>query len=194
MYNVHTVAVFCGARSGRDPAFLESARALGDGLAKAGIRLVYGGGRIGMMGVLADAALEAGGAVIGVIPTFLADREKAHKGVADMIFTDTMHARKRQMFDKSDAFLILPGGLGTLDEAAEILTWKQLGLHHKPILICDIKGWARPFAALLESYVEEGFVAPEGMTLYEILPDVASALARLRRIAVPEESDRSALL
>ncbi len=142
MSKSHAVAVFCGSRSGNDPAYHCAAQALGTGLAKAGIRLVYGGGRIGLMGVLADAALAAGGDVLGIIPEFLTRREVAHEGVTKMVVTDSMHSRKQRMFEAADAFVSLPGGLGTLDETIEIITWRQLRLHAKPILICDVAGSA----------------------------------------------------
>src|SRR5215211_580073 len=142
MTAIHSIAVFCGSRSGNDPIFAEAGRLLGRGLAQRGIRLVFGGGRVGLMGVIADAVLEAGGSVLGVIPDFLTRREMAHQGVTDMVITDSMHDRKRQMYEESDAFLMMPGGIGTLDEIIEVISWRQLGLHDKPILFCDIGGSA----------------------------------------------------
>ncbi len=131
MPTIRSVAVFCGASPGADPQFRAAARALGEGLARATIRLVYGGGRVGLMGTVADAALAAGGRVVGVIPEFLTRLEVAHEGVDEMIVTDSMHSRKQRMFELSDAFVCFAGGLGTLDETFEILTWKQLGLHRQ---------------------------------------------------------------
>ena len=139
--HINAVAVFCGARVGNDPAWRQAADALGRGLAKAGIRLVYGGGRVGLMAAVADAALAAGGAVTGVIPDFLRGREVAHPGVTDLVVTGTMHERKALMVQQADAFVTLPGGFGTLDETIEVITWRQLGLHDRPVLIVNLGGW-----------------------------------------------------
>ncbi len=178
MTRINSVAVFCGSRLGANPAHTEATRLLGHGLARAGIRLVYGAGRVGLMGILADAVLEAGGAVLGVIPEFLKRWEVAHEGV-DMIVTDSMHDRKRRMFEESDAFLSMPGGIGTLDETIEIISWRQLRLHDKPILICDVDGSAAPLAAILQAAITSGFAAPETRDLYEIVSGVPAVLERL---------------
>jgi uncharacterized protein (TIGR00730 family) len=143
----NAIAVFCGSRLGHDPRHREAAVTLGRALAKARIRLIYGGGRVGLMGVLADACLEAGGSVTGVIPTFLARRELEHEGLTELIETATMHARKAIMAERAEAFVTLPGGLGTYDETIEIITWRQLGLHDKPVILCDVAGSARPLIA-----------------------------------------------
>ena len=182
---IRSVAVFCGSRVGFDPAFAAAAAALGAGLAAAGIRLVYGGGGVGLMGVVAAAALSAGGKVLGIIPEFLQRREVAHAGVGEMIVTPTMHDRKRRMFDAADAFVTMPGGLGTFDETVEITTWRQLALHDKPILICNVAGWAQPYLASIEAAVEQGFAGPESLQLYEVLPDVEAVLARLAALPSP---------
>ena len=176
------VAVFCGSRFGNDPAYAEAAEATGRGLAEAGIRLIYGGGKVGLMGVVADAALAAGGAVFGVIPRFLRDREVMHDGVEDLLVTDSMHTRKQGMFEEAHAFLVLPGGLGTFDELFEILTWRQLRLHDKPILIVDVAGWARPLIGTIDRAIADGFVDPSARALFEHLPDVPAALARLAEL------------
>ena len=176
---IRSVAVFCGSRLGADPAHRIAAVALGAGLAAAGLRLVYGGGNVGLMGAVADGALGGGGEVLGIIPEFLQRREVAHDGVQRMILTDNMHDRKRQMFEASDAFVTMPGGLGTFDETIEITTWRQLGLHDKPILVCDIGGWAQPYLALLDAAVRQGFADPATAALYEVLPDVPAVLRRL---------------
>jgi uncharacterized protein (TIGR00730 family) len=183
MAEIKTVAVFCGAQAGDDPAYREAAEALGRGLAEAGIRLVFGGGRIGLMGAVADAALAAGGRVVGIIPEFLTRWEVAHEGVADMTITDSMHSRKRRMFDLSDAFVTLPGGLGTLDETIEIITWRQLKLHDKPILLCDVKGSAQPLLAAIEAAIEHGFARSDVRRLYEVVDGVPAALRRLVSVA-----------
>jgi uncharacterized protein (TIGR00730 family) len=179
MSDIRSVAVFCGASPGHSPDFFAAATALGRGLAQAGIRLIYGGGRVGLMGAVADGALAGGGTVIGVIPEFLTKWEVAHDGVAEMIVTDSMHSRKRLMFEMSDAFVSFPGGLGTLDETFEILTWRQLKLHDKPILITDVAGSAAPLLTMIEATIEAGFAKPEIRALYEVVEGVEATLARL---------------
>lgn len=179
MSGIKSVAVFCGSRVGFDPAFAEAMRLLGRGLAEAGIRLVYGGGRIGLMGILADATVAAGGEVAGVIPDFLQRAEVAHPGLTELVVTDTMHSRKMRMSQLADAFLTMPGGLGTLDETIEIITWRQLKLHDKPILICDVNGSARPLLAALGAAIAMGFARPDARDLYEPIEGVAAVLARL---------------
>ncbi len=189
-----SVAVFCGSRFGTDPAYRAAAETLGDGLARAGIRLIYGGGKVGLMGVLADAALAAGGSVSGVIPHFLQSREVMHAGVTDLTVTASMHDRKQRMFAEADAFLIMPGGLGTFDETFEIITWRQLRLHDKPILIVDVQGWARSLIRTIDDAIEGGFADASARALFEHVPDVPSALARLSRLSGPEHGGDPALL
>jgi uncharacterized protein (TIGR00730 family) len=153
-----SVAVFCGSNRGRSPAFAESAATLGRALAERSMRLVYGGGNVGLMGVLADAVLERGGEVIGVIPEALVARELAHKGITKLHVVASMHERKALMADLADGFVMLPGGFGTYDEFCEIVTWAQLGIHQKPCAVLDCGGF---FKALLEHFdraTEEGFV------------------------------------
>lgn len=182
---IRSVCVFCGANIGHGPAAREAAAALGRGLAQAGTRLVYGGGRNGLMGEVADGALAAGGHVTGIIPDFLRVRETEHADVVDMIVTSTMHERKTRMYQLADAFVVLPGGLGTLDETAEVITWRQLRLHDKPILVVNIDGWADRLAALLNGFIEDGFAGAATRNLYEIVPDVATALQRLATLPAP---------
>jgi uncharacterized protein (TIGR00730 family) len=177
-----SVVVFCGAREGRHPAWREAAVALGTGLARAGIRLIYGGGRLGLMGVVADAALDAGGEVMGIIPEFLTTMEVAHDRVTNLVVTDSMHSRKRRMFELADAFITMPGGLGTLDETVEIITWRQLGLHEKPVLICNVAGWADALLAAFETTVTDGFASPSARGLYHVVPDVEAALSALKTL------------
>jgi uncharacterized protein (TIGR00730 family) len=179
---IQSVAVFCGASPGHLPAYREAALALGRGLAQAEMRLVYGGGRVGLMGAVADGALAAGGTVVGVIPEFLTRSEVAHEGVGEMIVTDSMHSRKRLMFEMSDAFVSFPGGLGTLDETFEILTWRQLGLHDKPILLTDVAGSAAPLVAMIEATIGLGFARPEIRCLYEVVQGVEATLERLAHL------------
>ena len=177
--NIQSVVVFCGSRVGRDPAWRGAAEALGRGLATSGIRLIYGGGRVGLMGAVADGALAAGGAVTGIIPNFLRAREVAHPGVSDLVVTDSMHARKALMFEHADAFVTLPGGLGTIDETVEVITWRQLGLHDRPILVANINGWASSLLGLLNSCVADGFADATSRALVEVVPDVSALLRRL---------------
>lgn len=174
-----SVVVFCGSRMGHKPAFAEAATELGRGLAAAGIRLIYGGGRVGLMGAVADGVLSGGGEVIGVIPEFLTKREVAHSGLSEMLVTHSMHSRKQRMFELSDAFIMMPGGLGTLDEIVEIITWRQLELHDRPILICDVAGSAKPVIDAIESIIDLGFVEPTARDLYEVFDGPAALLERL---------------
>jgi hypothetical protein len=185
---IKAVTVFGGAASGQDPAYRRAALALGEGLAQAGITVIYGGGGIGIMGAVADGALGVGGHVIGIIPDFLARREVAHRGVSEMIVTDSMHSRKSRMFEMSDAFVTLPGGLGTLDETFEMITWRQLDLHNKPILICDIGGWAAPFMALIDTLIGQGFALPSARALYEVVGSTDAVLARLRQVPAGDQA------
>lgn len=191
---ISSVCVFCGSRFGADPAFAAAAAALGRGLAQHGLHLVYGGGRIGLMGAVADAALDAGGAVTGIIPEFLRTREIAHGNVGELVVTPNMHDRKRRMFELSDAFVVMPGGLGTMDEFFEILTWRQLALHDKPILVCDIAGWGTTVAGLVEALVGTGFADGSALDLFEVLPDVPSVLARLAGAETPAPAAPAARL
>jgi uncharacterized protein (TIGR00730 family) len=188
MAAIKAVTVFGGAASGHDPVCRETAIALGRGLAEAGITVIFGGGSIGMMGAVADGALDVGGEVIGIIPDFLARREVAHTSLSEMIVTDSMHSRKRRMFELSDAFVTLPGGLGTLDETFEMITWRQLELHAKPIIICDVGGWAQPFLALVDALIAQGFAPGHSRTFYEVLDSAEAVVARLSELPVVEEA------
>lgn len=184
---LRSVSVFCGSSPGHDPVHAAAARALGAGLAGAGLRLVYGGGNIGLMGEVARAALAAGGEVIGVIPAFLQRAERPSPEALTALETvDSMHQRKTRMFELSDAAIALSGGLGTLDEMVELITWRQLGLHDKPILLLDVAGWAQPFLALVEAMIAQGFVYGAHRGLYQVVPDVPAALAALRRAPLPD--------
>ncbi len=182
MTALRSVAVFCGSRNGHAPKYREAALELGAGLARAGIRLVFGGGRVGLMGAVADATLAGGGQVIGVIPEFLEQWEVAHAGVTELIVTDSMHTRKTRMFELSDAFISFAGGLGTFDETFEILTWRQLRLHKKPVLICDIGGSAAPLVNLIDSAVAEGFAPADAREFFEVIEGVPALLGRLARL------------
>lgn len=176
---IRQLCVYCGSSRGADPQFAQAARALGRALAEAGLGVVYGGGRVGLMGLLADAALAAGGVVTGVIPDFLRTAELAHSGLSELVVVDSMHARKREMAARSDAFAILPGGVGTLDETFEILSWRQLALHDKPILILDVAGYWAPLVALLDHAVAHGFVTRQTRALVRVTASVAELVAAL---------------
>ena len=151
------LCVYCGSRFGVDPTYRDLARQLGQTLAERGVTLVYGGGGVGLMGLTANAALSAGGKVVGVIPQFLFDREAGHPNLSELVVVKSMHERKLEMFDRSDGFVILPGGLGTLEEFFEVLSWRTLGLHDKPIVIIDHGKYWRSLADLLNGVVAGGF-------------------------------------
>jgi uncharacterized protein (TIGR00730 family) len=179
------ICVFCGASPGRDPAFMAAARAVGAGLAGRDIGIVYGGGRVGLMGALADAALEAGGEVIGVIPQGLVDRELAHPGLTELRIVASLHERKAVMAELSDAFIALPGGLGTLEELAEVTSWAQLELHAKPIGLMDVGDYWDPLLAWLDGAVEAGFLAADHRRLLGRAPDLDALLERFRAWSPP---------
>lgn len=184
--------MFCGSSPGRDPRHVGEARRLGQLLAAAGVRLVYGGGHVGMMGAIADAALAAGGKVTGVIPGHLIRRELGHHGV-ELEIVGSMHERKQRMFDLADGFAVLPGGVGTLDETFEIVTWKQLGMHDKPIVVVDVGGYWQGFDRLVAATVDAGFSSAETRRLYRVVPsvdDVLPALAALPAGRLPVDSAR----
>jgi uncharacterized protein (TIGR00730 family) len=176
---IRRLCVYCGSSPGTDQRYGDAARTLGAGLAAAGVELVYGGGRNGLMGLVADAVLAGGGRVTGVIPLHLQHRELAHLGLTELLVVDSMHERKRVMADRADAFAVLPGGVGTLDETVEILSWRQLGLHDKPIYIVDIAGYWSPLARLFEHIVASDFAAPLVPRLVRFVPDIAALLAEL---------------
>jgi uncharacterized protein (TIGR00730 family) len=174
-----SVCVFCGARFGADPATRELAANLGELLARERITLVYGGGGVGLMGVMANAALGAGGSVVGIIPSFLLKREAGHPALTQTVVVDTMHERKLEMFERSEAIIVLPGGLGTLEEFFEVLSWRTLGLHTKPIVIVDHGGYWKPLAALLRSCVDGGFADRSHLDLVAFIDDLDQLLPTL---------------
>lgn len=175
------VCVFAGSSVGVRPSYRAAAEALGSAIAARGWGLVYGGGGIGLMGVVADAALAGGGEVIGVIPNALDTHEVAHRGLTSLRVVADMHTRKASMADLADGFVALPGGLGTFDELFEIVTWAQLGFHAKPIGLLDVDGYFAPLRALVEHAVAEGFVAPRYRALLDVDSDPIALLDRLRR-------------
>ncbi len=176
---IRRICVFCGASAGHDPAYRALAMALGTGLATRGIGIVYGGGQVGLMGAVADAALAVGGEVIGVIPQGLVDRELAHPGLTELRVVATLHERKATMADLADAFIALPGGLGTLEELAEVTSWAQLQLHAKPIGLLDDGRYWSSLLTWLDHAVSEGFVAPAHRGLLLRSSDLDDLLARL---------------
>ena len=174
-----SVCVFCGSRFGADPGHRELAANLGELLARQGMTLVYGGGGVGLMGVMANAALDAGGQVVGVIPRFLLRREAGHPALSQTVVVETMHARKLEMFERSDAIVVLPGGIGTLEEFFEVLSWRTLGLHTKPIVIVDQGGYWQPLASLLRGCVEGGFADRAHLDLVALVDDLDQLLPTL---------------
>ncbi|MGI8911050.1 MAG: TIGR00730 family Rossman fold protein [Rubrobacteraceae bacterium] len=180
-----SICVFCGSSFGTEPAYEEAARHLGQTLAEAGITLVYGGGNVGLMGVAADAALEAGGEVIGVIPEALMRREIGHPGLANLYVVGSMHERKAKMAELSDGFVALPGGTGTLEELFEILTWAQLGEHEKPCGLLDIAGYYGPLLAVFGHMVEKGFLKERHREMLLVEREPAALLERFARYEPP---------
>ena len=186
MSKLQNICVYCGSGSGRSPVYADAARSLGEQLAKADIRLVYGGGAVGLMGILAKSVLDNGGNVTGIIPEFLQEREVMLDTVQDLIVTKDMHERKRKMFEAAQAFVALPGGIGTLEEVVEMLTWAQLGQHKKPILLANINGFWDPLTRLFDHMEEEAFFR-QGMGISfltarstdEIVPMLREAVANI---------------
>jgi hypothetical protein len=185
MNKIRTVCVYCGSGPGTNPKFIEGAIALGKAFADNGIRLVYGGGSLGMMGAVATSVLDHGGSVTGIIPDFLTSRENALTRVQEMIVTPDMHERKRLMFERSDAFVAMPGGIGTLEEVVEQLTWQQLGRHSKPILLANFDGFWEPLLALLTHMRATQFIRPtlpvdvlKAERVEDILPRLRAAAAQ----------------
>jgi uncharacterized protein (TIGR00730 family) len=182
---VRRVCVFCGSSTGTVPAYVAAAEELGRHLARADVGLVYGGGAIGLMGALADSCLAAGGDVTGVIPVGLFRREVGHTGLTDLVEVPSMHERKQLMYDLADAFVALPGGLGTLEELAEVLTWNQLGILSKPVALLDVGGFWDGLVEWFTESVEAGFIRPEHAASLRVVEDPASVLDVLAVAEVP---------
>jgi len=189
MTSIESVCVYCGSGFGTNPEHRAAAQRLGELLGRNGIRLIYGGGRVGLMGVVADATLAQGGSVVGVIPEHLQSREVGHHGLSELHVVQSMHERKEMMFKMSDGFVILPGGLGTLDEAFEMITWRQLRLHDKPIILLDNGGYWEPLLRLNRHIVDEGFAKPATLALYTVVSDVEAVIPALRRAPEPAVAD-----
>ena len=182
---MRAVCVFCGSSAGRDPAFRLSATAAGTAIAQAGLSVVYGGGKVGLMGALADGALAAGGRAIGVIPRSLVEREIGHAGLSELHVVETMQERKTKMADLADAFIALPGGAGTLDEFFEQWTWAQLGIHSKPCGLLNVKGYFGPLISTIERIVQEGFMAESYSKMLVIEASIEPMLRRFSTYSPP---------
>lgn len=197
MTQIRNVCVYCGSGPGRDPAFVKAAQDLGQSFAESGIGLVYGGGNVGLMGTVAEATLKGGGRVIGIIPDFLKQREMMLTDVQELHVVSDMHTRKRLMFEKADAFVALPGGIGTLEELVEQMTWAQLGRHTKPILLANVANFWKPLLVLIAHMRENGFIRPNiefNYLVAEKIVDVVPMLQAALRHETEEVSSISARL
>jgi uncharacterized protein (TIGR00730 family) len=193
MAEIKSLCLYCGSSTGHNAAYREAATELGTKIAERGVRLIYGGGQIGLMGIAADAALAAGGAVIGVIPKFLMDAEVGHRGATELVVVANMHERKQRMFDLADGFVVLPGGLGTLDEMMETITWKQLGLHDKPVALLDVEGYWGALIEVIDRAIAEGFARREVKDLFLVArtaDEVFAALAAAPEAAIRPKPNR----
>ncbi|PCI32180.1 MAG: TIGR00730 family Rossman fold protein [Alphaproteobacteria bacterium] len=182
MAHIKSLCVYCGSRPGRNSHFKNIARKFGEILAQEKIRLVYGGGNVGLMGILATTVMKSGGQVTGIIPQHLNEEEVGWKEATDFFVVDNMHERKRMMFDHSDAFVALPGSIGTLDETIEVITWKQLGLHNKPIILVNMDGYWQPFLALIDNFIQEEFTSPETRDLFQVVKTVEDVVPLLKTL------------
>ena len=180
--SIQSICVFCGASPGFNPVYRAAATELGKLFGGSGVQLVYGGGGSGLMGIVADSVLEAGGEVTGVIPDYLQDRELGHQKLTRLEVVSSMHERKRRMFDLADGIVVLPGGVGTLEEALEVITWKQLGMHNKPIVILNVQKYWQKLNELIAETIEEGFAAPPTRDLYELVDIPSHVIPTLERI------------
>lgn len=173
------LCVYCGSRHGTRPAYAEAAATLGRAIGERGWQLVYGGGNVGLMGVVADAVLAAGGTAVGVIPESLMAREVGHRGLTELHVVPTMHMRKQMMAERADAFIVLPGGIGTLEEFYEVWTWRQLGYHDRPIGLLDVEGFYAPLLAFMQRTVDEGFLDARQLASIAVDSDPLRLLQRL---------------
>ena len=188
-----SVCVFCGSRMGARPEYLAGARALGAELARRGLTLVYGGTSVGLMGAMADAVLAGGGKVVGILPRVLSDREIAHQGLTELHLVDSMHTRKAMMAERADAFIAMPGGIGTFEELFEVTTWAQLGIHHKPIGLLNVANYYAPLLAMMKRAADEGFIAETRAQPFAYDPSPASLLDTLQKGGQPLAPATSAL-
>jgi hypothetical protein len=183
---LNRICIFCGSNVGTNPIYAQTAAELGGLLVRGGSGLVYGGGQVGLMGVVADAVLAAGGEVVGVIPEILAHKELLHTGVSKMHVVPSMHARKALMAELADAFVALPGGYGTFEEVLEVITWSQLGIHHKPVALLNVAGFFDPLVAMIDRAIAEGFIKPVQRDLVFAETDPAALLERLATHSLPQ--------
>jgi uncharacterized protein (TIGR00730 family) len=176
---MNAVCVYCGSSTGASPVYVEAAKAFGRALVAADLELVYGGGKVGLMGVIADEVMARGGRAIGVIPELLVDKEVGHNGLSELHIVPDMHHRKKMMADLSDAFVALPGGAGTLEELFEVYTWAQLGYHHKPVAVLNVNGFYNPLIALLQHTIDEGFMRQTYFDLLQVDSDPVTLIGKL---------------
>lgn len=200
MNTIRSICVYCGSSVGRDETYLRAGRALGRSIARSGLRLVYGGGTKGIMGAVSEGTLQAGGAVLGIIPRFLMNKEASERDLerlSELVVTDNMHQRKHLMFEQSDAFVALPGGIGTVEEIVEIMTWAQLGHHRKPIVFGNVNGFWNPMMALMEHMTAEGFIHTAQRVRPLVVDDpetiVPAILAAVSVTGIPAEGDEAVL-
>ena len=193
MNTIRSICVYCGSSAGRDPQYLDAGTRLGQAIGAAGIRLVYGGGTRGIMGAVSDGVIAAGGKVTGIIPRFLIDMEATEpelNRLDELIVTENMHERKHEMFERSDAFVALPGGIGTLEELVEILTWSQLGRHEKPVVVANVGGFWDPLSRLIDHMSAEGFIHTAHQVKPLVIDDVDEIVPALRRVSSPSGAKR----
>ncbi len=190
MAEIKSICVFCGSSSAVAETHKDAARRFGAILAENGVRLIYGGGRVGLMGLVANGAAQAGGEVIGVIPDFLDRIEVGNREISELVVTDSMHARKAKMYELADAFVTLPGGLGSLDETFEVITWTQLKLSAKPFVVVNVDGYWRPLLALIDHVIAAGFARPANRDILQVVDDVEAVLPALRAIERAPDIDQ----
>ena len=189
MTPISSLCVYCGSSRGVNPSFIPLARDLGRQMAERKIRLVYGGGRVGLMGACADGVMAHGGKVVGIIPQHLQDREIGHSGITELKVVDNMHTRKRMMFDLSDAFCVLPGGLGTLEELFEVVTWRQLGMHDKPIVVLNAEGYWDRLVGMIDGIIDDGFAQASARQYFSVVNSVGRLFDLLSAPAETQEPD-----
>ena len=183
-HTIKSICVYCGSSQNVDEAYKQAARDFGKILVENDIKLIYGGGKAGLMGIIADSVMDNGGVAIGIIPEHISKREVQHTGLTELHVVDSMHVRKQQMVDEADAFVVLPGGVGTLDETCEIITWRQLGIHDKPICIVNIKGYWNPFLSLLDHIAKEGFMREDDKNIYTLVDNTSDIITTLKNTPV----------
>ncbi len=185
MQTISSLCVYCGSSGTVRDSYRQFATDLGEEMARRGLKLVYGGGRVGLMGLVADGVMRLGGQAVGIIPEFLERYEVGHGGITELVIVDTMHTRKQKMAELSDAFIVLPGGFGTLEEFFEVLTWRQLKLHDKPIIIADVDGYWGKLTELLDHMIEEGFAKPQMRGLWTVARTLDDVFAKLHTAPAP---------